>query len=186
MHVQLVVGHGLSMYIWAKKWKASSFTHWLESIFLYCHGLLNCSGAVHYCRSSILSEFCDWGSKSAIYDRLISRCWSTPNAIAWLEWCFFRLFRCYFCASYNWNSRLHIPSHWPPPVLFPLLCMGNGRFTSISMGLNRTKTSPFFWLLVYNSFGNLIWLLIFLSYIYNTICMSWISSCKTWQLCRKQ
>jgi hypothetical protein len=49
-------------------------------INIYCYGLLNCSGAVHYCRSSILSEFCDRGStglKSAIDDRSTSHCRST-------------------------------------------------------------------------------------------------------------
>ena len=45
-----------------KKGKASLSTHHLESIVSYCYGLLNCSGEVHYCCSSILSEFCDRGS----------------------------------------------------------------------------------------------------------------------------
>jgi hypothetical protein len=64
----------------ANNWKASSFTRRLESIVLYCYCLLNCSGAVHCCCSSILSEFCDRGSiglKSVIDDRSTLRCQST-------------------------------------------------------------------------------------------------------------
>ena len=56
----------ISNWVWSfdvqKKWKASSFNRQLELIVLYCYGLLNCSGAVHYFRSSILSEFCNRGS----------------------------------------------------------------------------------------------------------------------------
>ena len=66
----LVIGRGLST---CKKRKASTLTRRLESIVSYCYGLLNCSGAVHYCRSSILSEFCDRGSTrfEVCYRRLI-------------------------------------------------------------------------------------------------------------------
>ena len=58
--------------------------------------------------------------------------------------------------------------------------------TAVSLPSQRGGMERKRHLFLYNSFGNLIWLLIFLSCIYNTICMFWISSCKTWQLCRKQ
>ena len=133
------------------KLKASSFTRRLESIVFYCYSLLNCSGAVHYCRSSILSEFCDRGSTGFEVryrrsidlalpigsDRLQMRSLGQSDA----SFGFLRLLR---HASYDWNSRLHVPSRRPPTVPFPFLCMGNGRFSSVSMGRNGTKTSPFF------------------------------------------
>ena len=59
MHVQLVI---MGMVYWSVKWKASSFTCQLESIVLYCRHFLKSSGAVLYCRSLILGEFCDRGS----------------------------------------------------------------------------------------------------------------------------
>ena len=55
----------ISNWAWSfdvQKRKANTLTRRLESIVSYCYGLLNCSGAVNYCRSSILSEFCDRGS----------------------------------------------------------------------------------------------------------------------------
>ena len=58
MRAYLVIGRGLST---CKKRKANTLTRRLESIVSYCYGLLNCFGAVNYCRSSILSEFCDRG-----------------------------------------------------------------------------------------------------------------------------
>ena len=85
------------------------------------------------------------------WPRIANWLWSPPNAIARIEWWFFRLFRCHFRVSYDWNSRLHVPLHLPSPIPFPLLCMGNGHFTSISTGQNGTKTSPFFLLLLYTS-----------------------------------
>ena len=45
--ISVLYGRGLST---CKKRKASSSTRQLESIVLYCYGLLNCSGVVHYCR----------------------------------------------------------------------------------------------------------------------------------------
>ena len=48
-YAQLVLGRSLPMC------KASLFTCWLESIAMVF------KGEVYYCRSSILSKFCDWG-----------------------------------------------------------------------------------------------------------------------------
>ena len=62
MCIQLVIGRGLLTCKKKKKVKGQ-LIHLLtiESIVLYCHGLLNCSGAVHYRCFSILREFCDQG-----------------------------------------------------------------------------------------------------------------------------
>ena len=141
-----------------KKWKASSFIRRLESIVLYCFSLLYCSGAVHYCPSSILSEFCDRGSTGfgGRYRRLIDLVLPIDSdrlqvrSLGWSDasFGFLRLLRYHIRASYDWNSRQHVPSHWPPTVPFSFLCMGNGLFTFVSTGQNRTKTS-LFWLLLY-------------------------------------
>ena len=150
MHACIII----SNWAWSfdvQKRKASSSTRRLESIVSYCYGLLNCSGAVHYCWSSILSEFCNRGSTGfeVCYrrsmdltlpihsDHLQMRLLGYNGA----SFGFLTPLRRYFRASYDWNSRLHFPSRWPPPVPFPFLCMGNGRFTSVLTGRNGTKTT---------------------------------------------
>ena len=151
--VQLVIRHGFQT---CKQWKANSFTCWLESIVLHSHNILKSSGVVHYCHSSILSEFCDRGStRFEVYfqwsinlalpidsDCLQVQSFGQSNA----SFDFLGLFRCLFRASYDWNSRLHVLLL---SVLFQFIVQWNAHFTSFWTGQNGTKTSPSFWLLLY-------------------------------------
>ena len=84
-----------------------------------------------------------------------------------------------FHASYDWNSWLHFPSCWPPPVPFPFLCMGNSRFTFVSTGRNGTKTSPFFvsYCTIYTSI-----LICTCTECHENLFLSWILKIAMWYL----
>ena len=115
----------------------------LESIVLFRHSLLNCSGAVHYCHSLILSELCNrglTGLSTIDRPRIANWLWSPPNAIAWTEQCFLGSWGIMFVLARIGRADCTFRRIVP----FPLLCMGNSHFTFISMGQNETKMSPFF------------------------------------------
>ena len=87
-----VIGCGLSTCI---KRKA---VHRLESIVLYCYGLLNCSGAGSqlplFNFERVLWSRLDWVWSLLLTinrSRIANRLWSPPDAIAWIERCFFWL-----------------------------------------------------------------------------------------------
>ena len=49
----------------------------------------------------------------------------------------------FFCASYDWNCRLHawsLARFGPRPVPFPFFCAWNSRFASVWMERNRNVT----------------------------------------------
>ena len=104
-----------------QKLKTSSFTCRVESIFLHSHRLPKSFETECYCRSLISSVFCDCGSagievsyRRSIelalpinFDRLQMQMLGQNNAPFGL----LRLFRCLVRASYNQDSRPHIPWH---------------------------------------------------------------------------
>ena len=109
-------------------------------------GLLNFSGVVHYCSSLILTEL-----KSGIDNRSTSHCQLTVIAFkcnhldrAMLLLAFLGSWGVIFMLITIGIVDCTFRRIGLCLVPFPFLCMGNGRFTSISMG---TKTSPFFLLL---------------------------------------
>lgn len=139
------------IYQHVKNRTADLFTRWLELIVLYCHGLVKFSGAVHYCLLFDFELFLqsrfdrDWNQLLMIDWPFIAN-WLRllPYVIAWIEWCFFRLWHL-FHAGYNWNSRLYILSlaiHQFCPV--SICSAWNGHFTSVWIGRNRMETSLFF------------------------------------------
>ena len=139
----------------------------INSFILY--SLLKSSGAVHYCHSSSLSKFCYRCSTRIEVSYMYT--WSINLALpinsdclqmwllGYIDQYFFwlsRIFRRLFRASYDWNSRLHVPSlaHCHPlPHPFSIYCVWNGRIILVLYfrldGMEQNGNVTFFWLLQY-------------------------------------
>jgi hypothetical protein len=113
---------------------------WIESIVLYCYGLFRSSSLMllfnfeRVLRSRVEVHF-RWSIDLALpidSSRLQMR------SLRYSDACFgfLRLFRSHFRVNYDWNNRLHVPLRRPPPVPFPLLCVG----TAVSLPSRRGGT----------------------------------------------
>ena len=136
-----------------RKHKARSFTHQLESVVLYCHGLLKSSEAVHYCHSSILSEFCDRGLTSfeVGYRRLIDltlpvhsdRSKSDHLDKMMLILALLDSSDVFFMLAMIGIVDCMLPIIVMQPLPHSIFCAWNGHFTSVWTGRNEMETSPF-------------------------------------------